>query len=334
MNPKVFLCVVLSFSALTTIAKKEKLRTWTSTSGKTVEASFAGIEDGKVQLRSAEGKMGAIPLANLISADQQYARKRGGGGRMLERTESQLAGFASGEWKQCNTVYRGEDYIAKLLVAGNLQIQPLEDGKPVGAPFQVLVWRYTVNRKGAHGARTVRVKLKALTEGPEPGMHRGQQALVVRGTFEDDCTFTLSLDLTPDDISFALEHEPASRDENAFTQLRLRIPKTFAAGSAELAQIKQATDGWLMTIKGKDIRQEQLPFWKAARSESGLESASLKGPWGERRIDVEFTPYKGAAGKVYGSFHIYAQRALHDGGSLRMTLQEKRDQAKMDVLIK
>lgn len=48
-------------------------RQWRDTQGRTVEATFRGIEDGKVYLQTRDGKMFGFPLSNLAPEDQKIA---------------------------------------------------------------------------------------------------------------------------------------------------------------------------------------------------------------------------------------------------------------------
>ncbi len=62
----VFACLALASDA----------RTWTSLSGKQLEAEYVSQAYGRVTLKSPQGEMFAIPLAKLSPADQEYLRSR------------------------------------------------------------------------------------------------------------------------------------------------------------------------------------------------------------------------------------------------------------------
>jgi hypothetical protein len=49
-----------------------EVRTWTSASGKTLEAQFAGLRDGSVILKTAAGKQMRVARSKLSAADQEY----------------------------------------------------------------------------------------------------------------------------------------------------------------------------------------------------------------------------------------------------------------------
>ena len=52
-------------------------RTWTSASGKQLEAEYVSQAYGKVTLKSPQGELFSIPLNKLSPADQEYLRTRG-----------------------------------------------------------------------------------------------------------------------------------------------------------------------------------------------------------------------------------------------------------------
>jgi hypothetical protein len=49
-------------------------RTWTNSSGKTIQAEFGGVSAGQVKLMLAEGKQASVPLASLSAEDQAWIR--------------------------------------------------------------------------------------------------------------------------------------------------------------------------------------------------------------------------------------------------------------------
>jgi outer membrane protein assembly factor BamB len=53
-----------------------EIRTWTATNGKTMQAEYVGVKDGKVLL-IANGREGRIPLERFIAADQAWVRQQG-----------------------------------------------------------------------------------------------------------------------------------------------------------------------------------------------------------------------------------------------------------------
>ncbi len=54
------------------------VRTWTDTSGNTVEAAFVKLEDGVVHLRRPDGKIAPVPLEKLSKQDQEFVSEQAG----------------------------------------------------------------------------------------------------------------------------------------------------------------------------------------------------------------------------------------------------------------
>ena len=64
-------------------------RTWNDASGAfSVEAQFAGIEDGKVKLKKADGKIASVPLDQLCKDDQEFVAQQGGAKSEGEKPEA------------------------------------------------------------------------------------------------------------------------------------------------------------------------------------------------------------------------------------------------------
>lgn len=78
---------VLLLVALLPAAHAREVRTWTSASGKTIEAAFVERSNGRVVLQRSDGEKMAIRLDLLSRADQIYV-----GGREIAETAGHLPG--------------------------------------------------------------------------------------------------------------------------------------------------------------------------------------------------------------------------------------------------
>jgi len=67
-------------------------RTWTSSDGGfTIEAEYAGVIDGNVQLKRSDGRTIPVPVSKLTAADQAYIRGKQGGGKTSGSVRSLLS---------------------------------------------------------------------------------------------------------------------------------------------------------------------------------------------------------------------------------------------------
>jgi hypothetical protein len=71
-------CWILLIPAITAAASAEELRTWTDTSGRTVEAKFVRVFSGKAILEAKDGRSLPVPLSRLSASDRQYIQERTG----------------------------------------------------------------------------------------------------------------------------------------------------------------------------------------------------------------------------------------------------------------
>ena len=66
----------LTLTPVTLADSANRLRTWTDTSGNTVEAAFVKMEDGKVHLRRQDGRIAQVPLEKLSQQDQTHVAEQ------------------------------------------------------------------------------------------------------------------------------------------------------------------------------------------------------------------------------------------------------------------
>lgn len=69
-----FLLVALILPAIFAQAQQEAFRTWKSTDGRAVEASFQGIEGANVKIKGRNGVVFSVPLERLSAEDQAWAK--------------------------------------------------------------------------------------------------------------------------------------------------------------------------------------------------------------------------------------------------------------------
>ncbi len=74
MKSRLCLLLLWAFPFTPLQAENEVYRTWTDTQGRKLEATFRGIEDGKVFLQIRSGYVYRLPLDKLSEVDQQAAK--------------------------------------------------------------------------------------------------------------------------------------------------------------------------------------------------------------------------------------------------------------------
>ena len=67
----------LAFCCAITLARAEDFRMWTDSTGRTVEAAFAGMSGDSVTLKLRNGSTAAFPLTKLSQADQDWVKQNG-----------------------------------------------------------------------------------------------------------------------------------------------------------------------------------------------------------------------------------------------------------------
>lgn len=67
--------IATALLTLTLLAAHAEIRKWTSTAGGTIKAEFVKLENNKVFLKTADGKIKQIPKAKLIKSDQLLVTK-------------------------------------------------------------------------------------------------------------------------------------------------------------------------------------------------------------------------------------------------------------------
>jgi hypothetical protein len=93
--------------------KSSTTRTWTDATGAfSVDAAFAGVEDGKVKLKRADGKIVAVPLDRLSQEDQDFIAQQGKTAAASNPAPSQAKSSAARELSHDNGNQSGQKSIA------------------------------------------------------------------------------------------------------------------------------------------------------------------------------------------------------------------------------
>ena len=66
------LCIFVALGSLSWA----EMREWTDSQGRKIQAEYVGVEAGKVSMKLANGKLAAVPFAQLSEADQASVKHR------------------------------------------------------------------------------------------------------------------------------------------------------------------------------------------------------------------------------------------------------------------
>lgn len=330
------MALVVALLAITSFADGEPVRTWTSKSGKTLEARYSKLTGDQVGLLDRDGNRRVIPLSQLSQQDQAVVRKLAkaaghlterGTGAINEAKGTKLASFADGPWRGINSIYQTSTFWLQLHENGHIHMQPIREGKPSGLPMRIHAQRVHIDTKAKGHARWNPKKIKELNDSPKPALLKGDATLTFSGTFDDESTFELTIEATRKDVTFQLTHDESRDRAPVVTNTRLvasvlkSIPES---DTMELAQLKKTTDGWYMELSGPDLKRTKYPFWKSMRSILGITECTFYGPWEDRKVHISAAPIKGGGDTQYAKFEIYADRALYDGGHITASAETKR----------
>ncbi len=71
------LCLILAFMAIIlSLPASAEMREWTDSQGRKIQAEYVSVEAGKVNMKLANGKLAAVPFAQLSEADQAWVKHR------------------------------------------------------------------------------------------------------------------------------------------------------------------------------------------------------------------------------------------------------------------
>lgn len=329
---KYVLCL-LCLCMMTVLAKS---RTWTSSSGKTIDASFVNVHDGMFQLRDAEGRDRKIPFNKLSKQDQALVRKLAGarmGAGAIKREDGKLPVWADGPHRERNMILALEHYRAVLQDSGDLVIRPTQGGKETGPALVVKLHRVHVDSERPPASRHIHQEIVAFEEAPAPSKLNQPTKIALKGKFEDQSTFELAIELTEDGAELALEYQEKRASLPTMLLLCAYIVPSVKTHGKELATIQKETAGWEMSLRGPRVRETHT-FWKGLKNIPGVELAKLQGPWGKQRVEVQMEEIRSREGNRWGAFQIYNGQSLCDGGRSTLALQSDREKAAMTVSIK
>jgi|GEM_PF-5232621 len=229
-------------------------------------------------------------------------------------------------------VYASDYYRAFITAYGmKLTIQPLDQNNEVGPEivhsFRVFFTDPSKPSAQKHKGRAI-ARFDTLTEPvmigvagqpgsrPPPGGYT--HTAVLSGVLDDDVFFAYTFEFEPTVIRFStVIKDPegiafSSRGDHSVSVRQSLDAKDYAS----LDDIKAASEGWEITLDGKDMRETTFPFWPMLHtSTGGVDTLITKGPWGSRILHVDMPPtkYRDAEPRFTTFSPTYTGRPALDG---------------------
>lgn len=287
-------------------ADLDKVHTWTSADGRSLEATFVSADETGVDLKM-RGRSSPMSLtwakldSQSVALGQALQKLKksliptvlGGGEKILER-------YGSGKWKGYNSYLESTAFEVGLHSNGRLAHVWLlkEDGSRVqSSPISIEFYGYSKSE----GRGWSRRRLKKLDSSPPVSMER--RVTNVKGEWENGSTFEYNYEFTHTGMSFWGEaKEPKSEEYPSILRIDLRAPVILDAASATMDQVMEAAgDGALYVdpIEGKtlkfpfnekwdDIKRKFEKGGKQAVSYNPIKYAEFRGsPFGEHKIKIK-----------------------------------------------
>jgi len=241
-------------------AKGPKMRTWTSTSGAKLKASYVETKLGRASLRGADGKIVVIPINRLSAADQAWIKKQaaaaeGTGKIMSPKKPNHLPVFADGTRKGQHAVYTARNFDALMDATGVIKVYPKEKGERVGKPMRYHLRCWYRSSKTKPPTFTHR-RVASYTQTADPRIQ--PDSITLMGTLEDDVPFTVNYEFSEKGIT-AWGHckDPAGIDTTQY-RVGVNVPASHRfEDDTPLDERARILKGWQLVvdpIEGKTIK--------------------------------------------------------------------------------
>ena len=289
------LCVIVSVAltcanAQTNETDSVKLRTWTSGSGKKIEAEFVRSQFGMVTLKKEDGSEVKIRRMQLSKADRDWIKEAEAGpqqtdGIAADKRRGSLPVFTDGEWKSKNAVYQHENFDAVVNSSAGLTIYPKEDGKRVGKSLGVYLACYYSDLKigSSMGRGIVHFELA-----PKPVMEPDK--LAYEGKLKDNVDFGLYYSFHDNKISASgWCRDPKRILYPTIFRIVTSIPKSHDIPSdMRTTEQEELLEGYEFVTRSVGGQKTMYPYCKPARMGGRVKSAWIEGPlFGARKVKFE-----------------------------------------------
>lgn len=303
--------LVLAFSSGLALAESSE---WTSHAGAQITARFVRMDGDLVVLQPEEGPPVSIRLNQLVPEDQQRAQAlrlqaaADDDGDDDDSGGRRLPVLPSGPGQGFHAFYRHDHFHAQLDSRGELHIQPIIDGKPVGNSFLI---RPGVGLR-AQG-RYSQLGFGEITESGAPQMNPRSITFEVRTRYtEEEVRYRVEYTFDRNQISVICELVTPRRTER---NMHARADVRFAQSVETPPEMPQAERRAL--LKDYSLRWRidrgswnEEDFYNSKRLRPNADELEISGPWGSRTVHVR------ADNRRDGNrshFYHYSGRPLNDG---------------------
>jgi len=304
----------------------DKTHTWTSSDGRSLQASFVSADANEVALKM-KGRSTPMNLAwskldaqSVALGKALQALKKSLIPTVFGGTEKMLERYGSGKWKNYNTYFESVAFEAGLSANGTTvhvwllddegkritrKIPPTEDSK---TPTEVTlppmsISFFPVNTYDEENGRKHWNPLRVTKLSDSPPVSNDRKSTTIKGEWENGAKFEYNFEMTHTGLSFWGDaDEPSSTKYPGIIDIRIRAPQVLDAAKAEtVKQINDAAgDGALYVdpLEGKrlkfpfnekwtDIKSRLTKGGKKTVSYNPIKYAEFKGtPLGEHKIKI------------------------------------------------
>lgn len=254
------------------------LRTWTSKNGSTVVAGYSHFENNQLTLLKEDGTALRLSLSALADADRNEAvtlalqageiPDTGTGAIQEPAGPDGLATFADGKWKGLYAVYESLLYRVRVEPDSTIFIDLLEDGEQVGPSIRNAFGASYRDESKPIKERSVRRKILRTVESPEPAVYQGEAEIVLKGLFEDEVAYSLTLSLKPNELNLTYEiKDPPKVEYETYGGFSMVFPEShrYIPGT-QFEETKEALKGWVMKIYRPDVSPQSIAYWESVQT--------------------------------------------------------------------
>ncbi|MEX2605763.1 MAG: hypothetical protein WD708_00315 [Kiritimatiellia bacterium] len=304
-------------------------RTWTSQSGTTVVASYSHVENNQLTLLKGDGTSLTLPLSVLDEADRNEVVKLAiaagempdsGTGAIQESVlPDQLATFADGKWKGLYAVYQSPYFRVRVEPDSTVFIDMLVDGEQVGTSLRNAFGASYRDESKPTTEWSTRRKLLRVEGNPKPAVYQGETKLILKGFFEDEVAYSLTLFMKPNELRLSFEvNDPPKVEYKTHSGFSMVFPESYKPElGVKFEETQAILKNWSLKIYRPDVPSKTIAYWESIEPGKAVEKLELIGPWGNRKLTVEAPPVEINKKPIYKITGIYPGKPVYSGFNIQ-----------------